>query len=164
MWSSTDLILNNLCKILGKSASINIWLESILRFPTLGLDPSLFSLKDHMMQSGVVHLDQISNWDRQGLWRGWKMENIAASLIPSRDNLINKLIGCTPLAQSIEDRWGWNNSSFSVKEGYSHLLFNAQIPPKSSIWNKVWKTNAIPKVNFFCLLLAHKRILTAENL
>lgn len=63
MKSSLDLILNNLYKIPGMGTLVNIWMELILEIQPLGLDPFLFSLKDHMMQSVVVHLDQNSNWD-----------------------------------------------------------------------------------------------------
>lgn len=38
------------------------------------------------------------------------------------------------------------------------------VPPKSSIWKKLFLNNVIPKVNTFCWFLAHQEFLTYENL
>lgn len=150
-------------KISGNGSTINIWTDLVLDRPPLGLDPSISPPKEHLLQAGVVLLGYISSWDRQGLWTRWKFEDTQAHFVSILDILKIKLSGCAPLAQSSVNRWGWK-SSYSVKEGYSHLLFNEQNPSKCSMWNKIWRTNAIPKINFVCWLLSHKRILTTENL
>lgn len=85
-------------------------------------------------------------------------------MFPLRDKFFKKLRGRTPITYLFEEKWGCKNANFMVKEGYSHMLFNAQVPPKSSIWNKISKSKAIPKVDFFYWLLAHKNFLTTDNL
>lgn len=53
---------------------------------------------------------------------------------------------------------------YTVKRGFHHL-FEAELHhPRSSLWNQTWHTDGMKKINFFGWLLAHKKILTAENL
>ena len=53
---------------------------------------------------------------------------------------------------------------YSSASGFSSL----QIPSASilspAIWNLVWSSLCLPKVNFFNWLLMHRRVLTGENL
>jgi hypothetical protein len=51
-----------------------------------------------------------------------------------------------------------------VKSGYKQLLEDSGIPPKSAIWKEIWNPNSLPKINIFCWQLAHKKLLTGDNL
>ena len=51
--------------------------------------------------------------------------------------------------------------NYTTKAGYNAIK-NDSI--KESIWKNVWNSDGLPKIIFFCWLLVHRKILTAENL
>jgi len=51
-----------------------------------------------------------------------------------------------------------------VNVGYEALLAHLSLPPNYRVWNRIWDTNSLPKVNMFCWTLTHVKILTGENL
>jgi hypothetical protein len=90
--------------------------------------------------------------------------NLPENLTPLLPVLFNNLVGCAPLNRFTADSRSWGGKPFSVKEGYSHLLSNLPGFPTSKIWKEIWSGPSLPKVNALCWLLAHGKILTAENL
>jgi hypothetical protein len=69
-----------------------------------------------------------------------------------------------PICNMLKDKRGWGNDIYSVKQGYSQLLSQVDLPPKDKIWNSLWNNDSPPKVNSFCWLVAHGKLLTGENL
>jgi hypothetical protein len=62
------------------------------------------------------------------------------------------------------DSCGWNYSIFTVNKGY-HYMIEASISfLRSGLWDFVWDNNGLPKINFFCWLLSHRKVLTSENI
>jgi hypothetical protein len=56
------------------------------------------------------------------------------------------------------------NDIYSVKQGYLQLLSQKTLPPKGKIWNNLWTTDSPPKVNSFCWIMAHGKLLAGENI
>jgi hypothetical protein len=92
--------------------------------------------------------------------------NILAPSAPQElcNQFINSLQGCAPHNQNDQDICGWDASLYSVKKGYFTLLESSHGHPRANWWNKVWHNDGIPKINLFCWLLVHKKILTTKNL
>ena len=60
-------------------------------------------------------------------------------------------------------QWGYlQKGTFSIKEAYDIRIRRQE--EEDQIWSKIWKTNPWPKVVSLCWLVAHRRILTGENL
>jgi hypothetical protein len=64
----------------------------------------------------------------------------------------------------MSDERGWINLGYTVREGYSSLLIELQHPPRSRIWQNVWKDDSLLKINILFWLMVHENILTTENL
>ena len=94
---------------------------------------------------------------------GWKDLNPPLHLEEAKNLLMTSLQGMSPIKETKKDSIGWGkNGQYTVKEGYKRLT----VEPVASehIWKKVWHPDSIPKVNSFCWLLIHNKLLTAENL
>jgi hypothetical protein len=53
---------------------------------------------------------------------------------------------------------------YYVHKGYTTLLCQLMLPPKSRYWTNIWHLDGIPKINIFYWTLAHGKIITGENL
>jgi hypothetical protein len=73
----------------------------------------------------------------------------------SRGNLIHL---------QVRDNRIWGVDNYMVKEGYIALLQQTTLPEKSNIWRNIWNKYGLPKINIFCWILAHGKLLTGENL
>ena len=61
-------------------------------------------------------------------------------------------------------RWGYlTNRFYNTKEAYK-LTFNQGETLHSDAWNNIWNFYPWPKIATIIWLVAHKRILTGENL
>jgi hypothetical protein len=102
-------------------------------------------------------------WNNEGEWVSWKPPILLVNLTPLLHVLFNNLVGCAPINQYTTDSRSWGSKPFSVKEGYSHLLSETLGPPLSKLWKEIWSNPSLPKVNTFCWLLAHGKILTLKT-
>lgn len=59
---------------------------------------------------------------------------------------------------------GNSSRDYKVNLGYEILARNETTSKDSSIWRTIWGKEAPPKINFFCWLLVHGKVLTQENL
>jgi len=72
------------------------------------------------------------------------------------------LKGKSPLKEGKKDKRGWGVSSgvYSTTIGYHHTTAVPHVPPDPAIWTY----KSIPKIDLFVWTLAHRGILTGENL
>jgi hypothetical protein len=114
---------------------------------------------------GKKIISDISSWSADtGDWIGWNLQNPPSNLQEAAHQLQNLLRGCAPICTTLKDQRGWGNGIYSVKQGYLQLLSQTTLPPKEKIWNNLWTTDSPPKVNSFCWIMAHGKLLTGENL
>ena len=80
--------------------------------------------------------------------------------------LTNLLQGKAPIKKNLKDRRGWGNLSgnYSTSEGYKISQAIPSVAPNPVVWKYLWSKPFIPKIDFFCWTLAHKSILSGENL
>lgn len=97
---------------------------------------------------------------------GLNLEEIPHWLHGEANLLLDFLEGKSPLKAPSKDKRGWGSlsGSYSVVEGYESMMSIASIPPKPTQWKFIWYFLALPKIDFFCWTLAHKSILTRDNL
>jgi hypothetical protein len=61
-------------------------------------------------------------------------------------------------------RWGHTSrGTFTIQEAYS-IKESFHLIPQEQVWTKIWLTKHWPKINTFLWLVAHKSILTWDNL
>ena len=161
--ASLSIILENSYWIPGNGKKINVWTNSILgQRPRTSL-PDLPPLADWARDQGINSLFDLSCWDSEGRWSGWKQLSPPAHMENATAALFLSLHGLSPTSLSIQDRLGWGKSGqYNVKEGYKKLSMESNSGER--IWKQVWHSNCIPKVNNFIWLFLHNKLLTTENL
>jgi len=95
---------------------------------------------------------------------GWNLQNLPSNLQEATHQLQSLLKGCAPIHNTLKDKRGWGNGVYSINQGYSHILSQTDTPPKDKIWNSLWINDNPPKVNSFCWIVVHDKLLTGENL
>eukprot|EP00253_Pinus_taeda_P013310 PITA_13310 len=55
-------------------------------------------------------------------------------------------------------------ASYTVKQGYSICLERPHVPPNPAPWVGIWNFPSIPKINHFCWILCHQKIITEDRL
>ena len=89
----------------------------------------------------------------------------AGELQPKFNSLKEKLTGCAPLHQNIKDKYGWGiRGVYTTALGFKSLQQNQDPIRNKKLWRFVWDSMGLPKFNFFSWLLAHRKVLTGENL
>lgn len=48
--------------------------------------------------------------------------------------------------------------------GYKSQIMDLPLPPCSRLWEHIWNKDSLPKINTFCWIMAHGKLLTNENL
>jgi len=83
--------------------------------------PPLFSnneteeLKGWMILQRYHKLYDISDWNKDGSWHGWKLINpLPPKLQPQAQLLLNFLKGTSPLHQNAKDSRGWGAIGYTV--------------------------------------------------
>lgn len=128
------------------------------------LEP-LLPLRDWLEIHSFSTLLDLSSWSPDESWLRWINPHPPPHLSPLFSELFSSLQGSAPHHQRLKDTHGWGNAYYTVNsEYYSFLEAANHCHPRSSTWTIVWHSDEIPKINFFCWLLAHKKVLTAENL
>ena len=82
------------------------------------------------------------------------------------ETLTSLLQGKSPTKEGIRDKRGWGSKSgnYSSAEDYKSIHAIPFAAPNPVIWNFLWSKAFIPKIDMFCWTLAHKSILSGENL
>lgn len=79
--------------------------------------------------------------------------------------LLTHLKGKAPLNIRKADTRGWGliPGSYTVSQGYKQLSQHPNVPPDPKPWQGIWSQTTIPKIDTFCWLLCHHRILTEDR-
>ena len=99
-----------------------------------------------------------------GITRTW--ERYQKNLEGEANSLRRLLQGKTPLKVAAKDKRGWGSTfeSYSTVDGYNFIQAIPNVPQDPAQWKFVWSCASIPKIDYFCWTLAHKSILTSDNL
>jgi len=108
--------------------------------------------------------DMIFDWLPSGSWVGWVLADLLPHLSPLFQIIFSSLQGCARHHLSSPDSRGLGSRSYLVHSGYEFLLSNSNLPPKAKLWNIIWDSKSLPKINIFYWTLTHGKILTGENL
>lgn len=104
--------------------------------------------------------------DEAGSWKEWDLGNYLERLENEARILLEKLQGKAPLKASAKDKRGWGTATgnYSATAGYKILQAIPYVPPDPTSWKIIWSYKSIPKIDMFTWTMAHKSILTSENL
>ena len=149
----------------GNGKSIRVWEDSILGEAPLGQHRELDNIKLWLIDKGATSLWDISIWNNNS-WIGWDLGDPPPELKTEADTLSQFLQGKSPLKADSRDKRGWGPSSgiYTASEGYKLIKAIPYAVPNPAIWNFLWTKAFIPKIDMFCWTLAHKSILSGENL
>jgi hypothetical protein len=65
----------------------------------------------------------------------------------------------------LSDKWGWGKTGFyTAAQGFISLQSPQALIESTTLWKQVWDPLGLPKINFFCWVLMHRKVLTGENL
>jgi hypothetical protein len=152
----------------GNGKEINIWEDSVLGEPPLSTKQGLMRLKDWMHLQNLHSLWDISSWgnDENHSWLRWGIANLPPELEEEWEMLKSWLQGKSPLKKRKKDKRGWGQRSgpYSTAAGYLHIASIPHVPPDPTIWKATWTTKSIPKIDMFIWTLAHRGVLSGENL
>jgi hypothetical protein len=100
------------------------------------------------------------------LWLRWGINNKPPDLEEDWNTLKLCLQGKSPLKERKKDKRGWGASSgiYTTAAGYQLTTSLPNVPPNPTIWKAIWTSKSIPKIDMFVWTLAHRSILTGENL
>jgi len=136
--------------------------------PPLGSRQDLKQLKLWMKIQNLNSLWDISVWgnDEPKAWQNWGMANIPPNLEEDWNTLKFCLQGKSPLKERKKDKRGWGTRSriYTTTTGYQHIVSVPNVPPNPTIWRAIWTAKSIPKIDMFVWTMAHRGILTGENL
>ena len=81
-------------------------------------------------------------------------------------NFLARLNGKAPINSRKSDTRGWGSTPghYTVSQGYSQLISHPHVPSHPEPWNGIWSQTSILKIDTFCWLLCHKRILIDDRL
>ena len=159
----------NLYWIPGNGKKINLWEDSIMGEQPLGQIFEIENIKSWLQDRNIETLWDISSWDDDDArrsWKGWNIGDYPQRLKEEADLLTQLLHGKAPLASSVHDKrgWGHHSGSYTAAKGYRSFQALQYAAPNPAQWNFIWSYPFVPKIDFFCWTLAHRSILTGENL
>ena len=123
------------------------------------------NIKNWLIYKGVNSLWDLSAWNDNN-WVSWDFGDLPLELELEAEVLINLLQGKSPLKEDSRDKRGWGHISgrYSASEGYKLFKAIPTAAPNLAIWNYLWTKAFIPKIDTFGWILAHKSVLSGENL
>jgi hypothetical protein len=162
--ASIPFFKENLSWIPGNGKLIRLWQDPISGSDLISRSEEIANLKRWMISEHKITLFDISSWNEDGSWKGWRLGDFPIHLQCQAHLLISFLKGAAPIHRDIQDSRGWGPVGYTVKEGYKILLANSRNLINSARWKNIWSSDALPKINIFIWTLAHGKILTGENL
>ena len=133
--ATINIIKENCYWIPGNGKKINIWNRSILGHPPRSTIPGLGSFSEWLSAQDILSLFDLSRWDEDGQWIGWKDISPPDQLRNLVDLFLSSLHGLSPSSLSAKDRLGWGKSGqYTVKEGYKIISMEQMMVDK--IWKK----------------------------
>ena len=133
--------------------------------PPLAEITSLQALRNWMSNAGLTTLWDISCWNDSN-WHSWKQLQVHLELQRNCEDLFVLLKGMAPIHVRRADKLGWGplSGSYTMSLGYKKLQEQPYVPPNPATWKGLWRHNSIPKIDFFCWLICHNKILTEDRL
>ena len=134
------MIQINFYWILGNGKKIKIWADRILGHPPLSFVLPLEYISKWELDSGILTLYDLSTWDQNGNWNGWRMLHPLEPLKHDVDLLLPLLHCIAPISKNSKDSIVWgNNGTYIVKEGYKLMQIDTTIA-STNIWKKfgIW--------------------------
>ena len=117
-----------------------------------------------MQNHNINKIKDIEEWNNDGDWVSWKALQDPLHLQNDYSLFSSQLHGIAPLSIRSHDSKGWGKMGFyMVKEGYQMLKRNRDRNHKC-LWDKVWNSDNIPKINIFFCLSVKNKLLKADNL
>lgn len=149
----------------GNGKLIKIWEDNIMNIPPLVNLSLRRELKTWMDEANIKSLWDISTWHDDS-WAGQRTPNIPAVWLPEYIKLLQLLHGATPTHAKKKDLRGCGEKqfSYSVAQGYAKIKEGPHVPPNLVPWNSIQNLSSIPKIDFFCWLLCHQKIVTEDRL
>jgi hypothetical protein len=128
----------------------------------------LTNIKSWLHSNNQLTLWDISRWEENeaGNWKEWDLGNYPERLENEAKILLEKLQGKAPLKASAKDKRGWGTTTGNTLQPQATRLLQAipHVPPDPTSWKTIWSHKSIPKIDMFTWTMAHKSILTSENL
>ena len=126
---------------------------------------SLNSLRRWLSAAGKSTLWDISTWAGTH-WTGWDFLDVPPELLQDCKIFHSKLNGIAPTHRCKRDSRGWGTlvAGYTVAQGYAMLILRPHVPPDLAPWAAIWRLHSLPKIDMFCWILCHKKILTDDKL
>lgn len=162
---AASLIRSRAHWILGNGKKISLWKDRIMDREPIGDCPNVSALKNWMTATGKNKPRDITTWSGMQ-WVGWKLLDLPSGLQQEANHLRGLLNGIVPLHSRKKDRRGWGDRSarYSVAQAYAQLNSTPNVPPDPALWKAIWEITSLPKIDFFCWILCHRKILTEDKL
>ena len=146
-------VSKDLTWIPGNGKKIRIWEDSISSCSPIGNLEGLDGIPRFLTNLGKTNLMDISKWHPEGRhnWIGWDIPDCPPNLEEEKVRLRHCLNGKSPVAKHLKDVRGWGSKSghFTVAEGYRSIKSIPNVPRNPAIWNYIWSTKSLPKVDHF---------------
>lgn len=135
-------------------------MHQYLRGPHYGQRPPC----SQSISGSVKMLWDLSQWENNN-WQRWGNLEVPSHLSKEYATLLTHLKGKAPLNIRKADTRGWGliPGSYTVSQGYKQLSQHPNVPPDPKPWQGIWSQTTIPKIDTFCWLLCHHRILTEDR-
>lgn len=86
-------------------------------------------------------------------------------MLPHLHQLLAKFYGLDHMHLHLRNKWGWGKTrAYSAWLDFATLQEQQHQIHTTKLWQHVWDPFGLPKINFFCWILMHKRTLTGDNL
>jgi hypothetical protein len=160
-----DSFQKHLFRIPGNGKRTMLWQDNIMGNAPLNDSKDIKEIHEWLTQCGINKVADISAWDDSGSWRTWDLSGVPNHLQTQKSLLLVALTDCAPVHLLLPDKWGWGKSGFfTVARGYISLQSPQAMIETTTLWKQIWDPLGLPKVNFFCWVLMHRKVLTGENL
>jgi len=126
-------------------------------------NPEIEGIQEWMKGKGFNTLHSISLWNQKE-WQEWKIPAIPANLDGQWNKIRQHLKGSTPIHFDEEYNYLCDpiNGQYTVKNGYK-ILQDQTNQQDWDAWKIAWKSESLPKINFFISTLLKGKVLTSEN-
>ena len=124
----------------------------------------------HAQRNWMSNTDFKMLWDIscsvENNWQSWNLPHVPLELKSDCDALFSLLKGMALIHARRQDKcdWGSQLGCYLVTLGYEKLLEQPHVPPNPTTWKGLWIHKTIPKIDLFCWLMCHNRILTEDRL
>eukprot|EP00253_Pinus_taeda_P011429 PITA_11429 len=162
---SSKFFIKHVYKILGNGKRTHLWNDRIMGKEPLRDNKDIANLREWLKQAGVNTFFDLSKWDQRGDWAGWDFHGVPERLTHQQTLFEDMLEEAAPINRTMKEKWGWGQTGiYTTTIGYRAVQTSNNSRENTAFWKNVWDPLALPKVNFFFWTMAHKKLLTCDNL